>query len=327
MKKKIFPILSLLLTAVLLFAACGGNAPQKDPDGKLKILCTIFPEYDWVRQILGERTNEVDLDFLLDSGTDLHSFQMTTDDKIAILNSDLFIYTGGESDKWVDDVLRDAPDLKALNLLEALGGRAKAEQALEGMQETEEEDEEEEELDEHIWLSLRNASVLSEVILGELVSLDPGHADEYKENLKAFQASLNGLDMEYENSVKGARYNSVMFCDRFPFRYLTEDYGLTPYAAFSGCSTESQASVETQTFLIEKLNELGLPAVIVTESSDQATAKTVVNSSNDKDRKIVVMDSMQSVTAQKAEQGCSYLDTMTDNLKQLRVALGYADAQ
>ncbi|MBQ6420116.1 MAG: zinc ABC transporter substrate-binding protein [Clostridia bacterium] len=327
MKKKIFPILSLLLTAVLLFAACGGNAPQKDPDGKLKILCTIFPEYDWVRQILGERTNEVDLDFLLDSGTDLHSFQMTTDDKIAILNSDLFIYTGGESDKWVDDVLRDAPDLKTLNLLEALGDNAKAEEALEGMQENEEEEEEEEEMDEHIWLSLKNAAILSEAIEGKIAELDPENASVYEENLKSFTASLDALDKEYQASVDGAQFKSVMFCDRFPFRYMTEDYGITPYAAFSGCSTESQASVETQTFLIEKLNELGLPAVIVTESCDQSTAKTVVNSSNDKDRKIVVMDSMQSVTAQKAAEGCSYLDVMTENLRQLRIALGYSDAE
>ncbi len=328
MKKTIVLILTLcmLLTA---FAGCGGKpadpastAPANPAAEKgLKIVCTVFPQYDWVRNILGDRLQDTELTLLLDSGVDLHSYEPLPDDLITLAECDLFIYIGGESDeKWAPGTIESTGVTNALNLLEALGDAAKEEAEVAGMQ-AEEEEEEEGALDEHIWLSLKNAAILCGAICDKLCEIDPANADTYKANAEAYVGELNALDASYAELVANAKYHAILVADRFPFRYLCDDYGITPYAAFSGCSTESQASMGTIATLAGYLDELGMETVIVTESSDRSTAEAVINSSNNKDCGIAVLDSMQGVTASRVQDGATYLGIMRENLTVLQGAL------
>ena len=464
----------------------------------LSIVCTTFPQYDWVRQILGDHVNDVDLTLLLDNGVDLHNYQPTADDIIKIAQSDLFIYVGGESDGWVEDVLATAqnPNLKTVNMLESV--EAKEEETVEGMQEEEhdhdhdeeftqediedrtladfagewvslwpmmkdgeldeycahkeEEDddpatttetyrekytkswecdvkdisvkdntvtfnyldgktvsaeyryagfatktsdsgkisvryqfetdssdapryvqfsdhghepgaaehfhlyfgndgfdaimestassyfapasldkegildmlmghEHEVEYDEHVWLSLRNAETLTQTIADALSELAPDNASVYQENAKSYIAQLSELDNQYKDAVKNGQRKTILFADRFPFRYLADDYGLTYYAAFVGCSAETEASFETIAFLAKKVDELKLPVVLTIEGDNHSIAETVVSSTQEKNQQILVMNSLQSVTEKDIADGESYLGIMTENLEVLKEAL------
>ena len=342
MKKVLSLILAALLTLALL-TACGG--PVSDRDDGIQIVTTIFPEYDWVMNILGSNPAGADVTMLLDTGVDLHSFQPTAEDILKISTCDLFIYIGGESDEWVDDALREAANqnMIVLNLLDTLGDAVKEEEVVEGMQEEEhdhdhdedeehedhdeedheehEHDEEETEYDEHVWLSLRNAAALVKSIAEAMEKIDPQNADAYRSNTAAYTEKLNALDREYQSAVAGGRFSTLLFGDRFPFRYMVDDYGLGYYAAFVGCSAETEASFETVTFLAQKTDELALPAVMTIEGTDRRIAETVVQNTKTKDQKILSMDSMQSVTAKDVENGASYLSIMEQNLAVLKEAL------
>lgn len=308
-----------VLLFALLLTACGNGGTSKTED-RLQIVATVFPQYDWVRQILGEQ--EADVTLLLDNGVDLHSYQPTADDILTISNCDLFLYVGGESDGWVEDVLAQATnkDMVAINLLDALGSSAKEEEVVEGM-EADEEEEEETAYDEHIWLSLKNAGTLCQTIADALCKLDADHADTYRANVAAYQQQLAALDGEYQAAVDDAKQKTLLFGDRFPFRYLADDYGLNYYAAFSGCSAETEASFETITFLAGKVDELQLRTVLTLEGSDQKIAQTIIGNTQSKDQQILSMDSMQSVTATRVADGASYLDIMKSNLTALQAAL------
>ncbi len=307
MRKTIFLILAVLL---LTLTACGQSDPAQDD--KLHIVTTIFPEYDWVLNILGDQSEDVEVTLLLDNGVDLHSYQPAVDDIVKISTCDVFIYVGGESDQWVNDALKEATnkDMITVNLLESLGTAARKEEALEGM-----ETEEDPGYDEHVWLSLKNAAVLCDAITSALITADPQHAETYTANNKSYITKLNNMDKEYETIVAQSNRKTLLFCDRFPFRYLMADYGLSCYAAFPGCSSETQASFETVTFLAGKVDELNLPCVLTLEKSDQKIAATVVNATAAKSARILTMDSMQSAA------GASYLSTMENNLKVLKEAL------
>ena len=178
------------------------------------------------------------------------------------------------------------------------------------------------ELDEHVWLSLKNAKVLCTVIEEALEKVDPDHAKEYQANLETFTAQLDALDESYQEAAASAQYDTLLFGDRFPFRYLTDDYGLSYYAAFAGCSAETEASFDTIIFLADRMDELELPAILTLEGTDHRIAQTVLQTCREKDRKILEMDSMQSVTAKDVEEGASYLQIMEKNLEVLREALG-----
>lgn len=294
----------------------------------LSIVCTTFPQYDWVRQILGDRVNDVDLTLLLDNGIDLHNYQPTAGDIIRIARCDLFIYTGGESDGWVDDVLATAqnPRMKIVNLLASV--EAKEEETVEGMQEEDHDHDEHDEhahdeieYDEHVWLSLRNAETLIETIANTLCELDAANAPAYQENAANYIAQLSELDNQYKDVVANGQRTTILFADRFPFRYLADDYGLTYYAAFAGCSAETEACFETIAFLAQKVDELQLPAVLTIEGANHAIAETVVASTQAKNQVILTMNSIQSVTAKDAQNGESYLGIMADNLNVLKEAL------
>ena len=345
MMKKTFTIFLALTMVVSLLAGCGkkNNAETGESDSnKLSVVTTIFPEYDWVREILGGKAESTDLTMLLDNGVDLHSYQPTADDIVKISDCDLFIYVGGESDGWVDDALKNAANknMKVINLLEALGERVKTEEVVEGMQEEEhdhdhdhedadehddakEHDHEEEaEYDEHVWLSLKNAQTLCSAISSVLQQIDPDNKDTYAANASAYIKKLSALDADYQAAVNAAARKTVLFGDRFPFRYLAEDYGLRYYAAFAGCSAESEASFETISFLAGKVDELNLPCVLTIEGVQHKIAETIVRNTAAKNQKVLTMDSMQSTTSKDAANGTTYLSVMERNLSVLKEALG-----
>ena len=321
--------ISILIAAMLMvgsLSACG-NAGMPAASDKINIVTTIFPEYDWVMNILGDNPAGAEVTMLLDNGVDLHSYQPTADDILKVSACDMFIYVGGESDEWVKDALKEATnkDMVVINLLEVLGDQVKEEEVVEGMQgEVEEEHEEEEEgpeYDEHVWLSLRNAETLTASISKALQKIDEINATVYQNNADAYIAKLRDLDKQYEDAVSSASVKTLLFGDRFPFRYLTDDYGLSYYAAFVGCSAETEASFETIMFLAGKVDELGLHAVMTIEGADHRIAETIVQNTQAKDQQILSMDSMQSVTSKDVENGTTYIGVMENDLAVLKEAL------
>ncbi len=318
--------ISLAICAVIIIcslAACG-KSPANPEDGaeKLKIVTTIFPVYDWVKNILGDKAASADVTLLLDSGVDLHSYQPTADDIVKISACDVFIYVGGESDEWVEDALAGSGNTGAIavNLIDELGAGAKSEEIKEGMEE-EEAEEEGEEKDEHIWLSLKNAAALCNAICDKICQADSDNENLYKENTASYIEKIKTLDNEYQSAVSAAKVKTVVFGDRFPFRYLVDDYGLDYYAAFVGCSAESEASFKTVVFLAGKLDELGLKYVLQIESADGRLAQSVIDASADKGREILTLNSMQSTTASDIENGADYLSIMESNLGVLKTAI------
>lgn len=322
--KKIISAMIVLTAALSVFSGCGANE-KASSDDKLSIVTTIFPEYDWTREILGDNAENVELTMLLDNGVDLHSYQPTADDIIKVSDCDLFIYVGGESDGWVDDVLKNSTnkDMKVVNFLDVLGDAVKNEEVVEGMQEEEEEhgEENEEEKDEHVWLSLKNAAVLCNAIADALEEIDPDNKDIYAENASAYIAKLSTLDKDYSEAVSNGARKTILFGDRFPFRYMADDYGLTYYAAFAGCSAETEASFETISFLAKKTDELELPCVLAIEGAKHDIAETIVQNTASKNQKILTMDSMQAVTSEDIKSGVTYLEIMEKNLSALKEAL------
>ena len=333
--KKVTALLLALLMLVGVLAGCGkqNDNNKNDETDKLSIVTTIFPEYDWVKEILGDKADNAEITMLLDNGVDLHSYQPTADDIVKISDCDLFIYVGGESDGWVDDALKNATNknMKVINLLDVLGDSVKTEEVVEGMQETEHdhdhedadehEHEEEVEYDEHVWLSLRNAETLCDAISDALQQIDPDNKDTYVANAAAYKDKLAALDGEYRKAVDAASNKTVLFGDRFPFRYLVDDYGLSYYAAFVGCSAETEASFETISFLARKVDELGLPCVLTIEGAQHKIAETIVQNTIEKNQKILTMDSMQSTTSKDVANGVTYLSIMEQNLSVLKEAL------
>ena len=327
--KKILITCAMLVTAACAFA-------------KTKIVTTIFPEYDWVKEILGNNIKDAELTLLIGNGVDLHSYQPSIQDVAKISTADVFIYVGGESDGWVADALKNAKNknMKVINLLEVLGDKVKEEEVIEGMQAEEEEehehhdheaeghhhhhhssDEEEVEYDEHVWLSVRNAKILCTEITNALCDVDSTNAAAYKANYNAYAAKLDKLDSDFTAVVKNGKKNTLLFGDRFPFRYFVDDYGLKYYAAFVGCSAETEASFETIIFLANKVDELSLNNVCQIESGNGKIAKTIIQSSKKKNAKILTFDSMQSTTTKDIKKGTSYLSTMQKNLDVLKEAL------
>ena len=320
--KKITALLLALLMLAGVLAGCGKQNDTNKTD-KLSIVTTIFPEYDWVKEVLGDKADSTEITMLLDNGVDLHSYQPTADDIIKLSDCDLFVYVGGESDGWVEDALKSAAnkDRKVIHLLEILGDSVKEEETVEGMQE-EEEDHGEKEYDEHVWLSLKNAKTLVGAISKSLQELDPGNKDTYAANADAYGQKLSALDAEYRKAVSAGTYKTLLFGDRFPFRYLVDDYGLSYYAAFAGCSAESEASFETVSFLAGKVDEGKLPCVLTIEGKNHKIAETIVQNTAGKNQKILTMDSMQSTTSQDVARGTTYLSLMEQNLDVLKEALG-----
>ena len=306
----------IILSALVLLSGCA----QPQSDKKLQVVAAIFPEYDWVRQIVGD-DDSVELTLLVDDGVDPHSFQPAVSDMVTAANCDLLIYGGGESDQWLTKLEATNPNRETLVLLPLLGAQAHREEVVEGMEAHEEgEAEDDAEMDEHVWLSLRNASLFCQAITDALCRLNPGKADTYQANLAAYQQQLDALDKDYRSTMDASPNRTIVVCDRFPFRYLVEDYGLSYYAAFPGCSAETGASFETVVFLSDKVKELGLNALLVTESSDGRMAKTVAQNAGSADMPVLTLNSMQSVSGESAKS-LDYLTVMSEDLQVLKQAL------
>ncbi|MBO4438752.1 MAG: zinc ABC transporter substrate-binding protein [Spirochaetaceae bacterium] len=323
----------ILMTLMMLVSASAFAASKKS------IVCTTYPEYDWVLNVLGSRASAFNVALLQNKGTDLHSYQPSVQDIAKISVSDLFVYVGGESDEWVEDVLQNArnKNMIVINMMKVLGDAVREEEIVEGMQESEEHEHEhghdhhegeahdheheEAEYDEHVWLSLRNAAVITQALSEAVQKLDSKNAATYKANAEAYIEKLGKLDAEFQAAVAKAETKTLVFADRFPFRYLADDYGLKYYAAFAGCSAESEASFETVIFLAKKIDELALKSVLTIEKSDKKIAKTVVSNTKAKNQQILEMDSLQSVTQKDIKGGKNYLDAMKQNLAVLKAAL------
>ena len=312
-----------LLVPVLLSAMLIGCAAKKPAgDGKLSIVCTNFSEYDWTREIIGD-TDSAAITYLLESGMDIHNYQPSAQDIMTISDCDMFIYVGGESESWVDDALRTKTNknMKIVKLFEAVNDNIKLEEHKEGMEEEHYHDEDEPEYDEHVWLSLRNAELICNDICNKLCELDSANADTYKANLAAYTDKLKALDSEYTEMAEKAKVKTLLFGDRFPFRYLVEDYGLDYYAAFTGCSAETEASFETIAKLAEKLDDFKLDTVFIIENSNDAIAKSIISSSGSNNAKIEKLNSLQSVTSDDIKNGATYLSLMNNDLETLKKVL------
>ena len=298
--KKFLIILPLIILP--LITACGVDKPTSD---KVKVVTTIFPAYDWTREIIGG--GDFDLTLLGGSGVDLHSFQPSAQDIMKISDCDVFIYVGGESDDWVDDALKQATNknMIVVNLLDALGDKVKQENH-----------DGELEADEHVWLSLKNAQILCDAITAALTKAAPTQADTLKKNCAAYKSKLAALDEKYRETLAAAQGKTLLFGDRFPFRYLVDDYGLKYFAAFAGCSAESEASFQTIKFLAGKVDELNLPGVMTIEGTNHKIAETIIASTARQNQKIFVLNSMQGKV-----DGETYLSIMEKNLTVLREAL------
>lgn len=302
----------MLAAFMLLSVGCG--APNVKRSGKINVLCTVFPLYDWARNIAG---NTAEVSLLNENGTDMHSYQPTAADIVRLHSCDILIYTGGESEKWVTEVIKQSynENLKALNLIELLGDRAVTERE-EGAEHRENGDE----TDEHIWLSIKNAEILTDKIAAALSDADNKNADIYKTNAAKYSERLTALDNEYTEVLKNAKHKTLIFADRFPFRYFTEDYGLDYYAAFPGCSAETEASFETVIFLAKKADENG-GCIFITETSNGDIAKAVNRNTAKKNKKILTLDSMQSVKKKDIKNGVTYISVMQKNLETLKIGV------
>ena len=367
-------LLSVFAAAIFSLVACNETSDKKPEQTKLSIVTTIYPEYAWVKEILGQRADSVELTLLIKNGVDLHSYKPTAQDIAKIASADMVIYVGGESDEWIKDALEATPkkNRSEVNLMTALGDRVKAEEIVEGMQgETKDErretredakedhehaeaheagehehhtkhaeehdhehhehaekhehhhhHDEDVENDEHVWLSLKNAEIIVQKIAEELSKLDAVHAAIYKQNADTYIAQLQSLDAEYREAVNGAVRKTVLFGDRFPFRYLVDDYGIKYYAAFVGCSAESEASFETIAFLAGKMDAESLPVIFTIENSNGKIAKAVLAASKkSQNSQILILNSMQSVTEKQIAEGIDYLSLMKSNLEVLKKAL------
>lgn len=345
--KKILTAAVVLMSTGLLLNGCGNTRDAQNNEtaaaanhdsaavGTLRIVCTGFPQYDFVNQVLGENPAGIEVVYLLASGVDIHNYQASAEDMIKIKTSDLLLYTGGESEQWVDTLVQQTSGnrFKAMSLLEMVD--AKEEVIVEGMEDdhddephgdkTEEHEDEdhpgESVYDEHVWLSLRNSVRIVDAVCGAISGIDPTHEAIYQSNAAAYTDKLNKLDSSYEQVVREAKRDCILVADRFPFRYLADDYHLTYYAAFPGCSAETEASFETVVFLAEKVGELKLPSVFITDGSNGKIARTVIDNSRQKEAVIKTLNSIQSVSADDINSGVTYLGLMEENLILLKEAL------
>ena len=318
MFRKLFAAVTIL---VLILSAAGCSKTQQASSKGISVVCATAPLYDWTRKIT-EGTDGTDLSLIIGNGTDLHSFQPSAKDIISIKNADVLVYVGGESDGWIRDALKDPANKnrQVVCLMDILKDAIVEEEIVEGMQGEEEDGHEEHEegpeYDEHVWMSLRLTRRSCKAIEEALEKVSSSNAAKYKANLDAYDKKLSELDRQYEEMVKGARLDTMVVCDRYPFRYLAEDYKLKYSAAFVGCSAETEASFETVKFLADKVKALDSKAVLIIDNSDGKLAKTVLETAGKSSVKVEVLDSMQSCGAD-----LDYIRTMTENLEKLKTAL------
>ncbi|MCL1832342.1 MAG: metal ABC transporter substrate-binding protein [Oscillospiraceae bacterium] len=311
-------VLALLVTTMM---ACDKNPNDSD---KKSIVVTIFPQYDWVMQILGDKADNFDITWLIGSNADMHSYSPSMSDIAKIATADLFIYVGGHSDEWVDDALAQAtnPDMVVINMVEELGDNIiMVEHDCDDDECTDDHDDDELTQEEHVWVSLRMAQELCKVIVSAIADLDPDNTATYNANATNYNLKLTALDAQYKAMANDAPNKTLVFADRFPFLYMCKDYGLNHYAAFSGCSAESEASFSVIVQLSRRINENELKYVMITETGKHDLAQTIIDQTKAKNQKILVLNGLKTVTTSDVENGVTYLSVMQSNLEVLREAL------
>lgn len=307
----------MLLAAVLLgLAACGAaeTTPQEDPG--LAIVTTVFPAYDFARQIAGERAT---VSLLVPPGAESHSFEPTAKDMIRIQECDLFFCNGGESEAWVEELLEDQEiePLVMLDCVDALEEEVK--EGMQGIHEDEDEDEEGPEYDEHVWTSPVNAKQICTALCDRLCELDPEGDTYYRANLARYCSELDALDAAFRETVANGSRRTVVFADRFPVRYFVEEYGLDYFAAFPGCADDTEPSARTVAFLIDRVRDEQIPAVFYIEFSNEKMADVICE---DTGCRKLLFHSCHNVSAEDLERGTTYLDLMWGNVAALKEALG-----
>ena len=311
-------IISLVILTLLAAGGCRQAKPQK-AEGKLNVTSVIFPSYDFVRVIAGDRVNLV---LLLPPGAESHSYEPSPRDIIAIRESSLFIYPGGQSSKWVDRILEsmDIPEgsMKILKLMDLV--EAEEEEIVEGMEDDDDPEEENSDpaLDEHVWTSPGNARSIVLSIGEALCELDPVNAEFYRQNMESYTASLDELDASFRSITENAKRKTIVFGDRFPFRYFTAAYGLSYFAAFPGCSSETEPSAATVAFLINKVKSENIPVIFHIELSNEKMADTISEATG---AKKLLFHSCHNVTKRDFDNGANYLDLQKRNAEHLREAL------
>ena len=335
-------ILIFVPAFVLSLSGCS-RTPSPDENGQTILVCG-FAQYDWVNNILGENPSDIAVERLNESSADMHSYQPTVADMVKIADCSLLIYTGGESEFWIDEAILSSgkTDSSCLSLMEIFEGPEKlcenysdalseheheheAHSEDEHEHEAGSEDEHEHEADEHLWLSLKMAPVFIEKITESICALDETNTLYYRKNSEDYIKKITNLDSSYESVADAARKtgrNLIIVADRFPFAYLTDDYHIEHIAAFPGCSAETEASFATILSLSDAVDRYLPGAVLILKKSSPDLAHTVINNSDVKDLPVLFLDDMQSVTPKDIEEGCSYISVSEDNLAAIRAALG-----
>ena len=320
MKNRIMILATASILVAGLFSACGKTAEGRvksgsaaAEDGRLSIVCTNFPEYDFARAIAGD---EADITMLLKPGAESHTFEPTPDQMITIQNSDLFVYVGGDSDEWVEDILAsmDSTKLTTFKLMDKVD--TVEEELVEGM---EPEDEEEgPEMDEHVWTSPKNAEKLVDAMAESLGKLDEDHRELFRKNADAYIKEIEQVDAEIREVVDNGKRKEIIVADRFPFRYFCDEFGLTYYAAFPGCSTDTQPSAKTVAFLTDKVSEDNIPVVFHIELSNGQMAEAI---SGDTGAKVCELNAVHNVSDNDFKAGETYVSLMRRNVDVLKEAL------
>lgn len=311
MKKTICVIIICLLLPVLFLSSCG-SAESNDKE-KLSIVCTGFASYDWISNILGENSGRWELIRLNKNGSDMHSYQPSAADVAAISNCDLLVCTGGISEEWLSRLTGSGSDFngKVYDMMGSVSQDGHDHGHDDGVCH----------LDEHIWLSPEKAIALCSGLAEEIISVDASGKEVYEKNLLSYTDKLKSLDAAYKYTIGSFENKILIFADRFPFHYLTEDYGLSYFAAFPGCSAETEASFDTVISLAEKAVESRVPALIITERSDDDIAEAIIKTSGKNDIKIYEMNSLQAVSDKDVSGGLTYIGAMEKNLEVIEKAL------
>jgi zinc transport system substrate-binding protein len=322
-------LLSFAFIAILLMVSLTGCGQEEeagaggDADQKVSVIATIFPPYDFACEIAD---GKADVTMLLPPASESHSYEPTPQDIIKIQNCDVFIYGGGESDEWVKEVLKsmDTGGMEIVTLMDCVA--AVEEEVVEGMEDEEEHEEEatggdapeEPEYDEHVWTSPKNAALIVQKIADALCAVDAANAASYQKNTATYLGELDVLDAKFQDVVDGAARKTIVFGDRFPFRYFADAYGLNYFAAFPGCSTETEPSAATVKFLIDKMKAEKIPVVFHIELSNEKMANTISEATG---AKVLLLHACHNISKADFESGLGYLDLMTKNVDALKEAI------
>lgn len=318
--KKLISVITAV-TLMLLLVSCTSVYTQNSADGeKLSIVTTIFPYYDFAKNIAGDKAN---VKMLLSPGNEPHDYDPSPSDIVSIENCDIFIYNGGESDAWVDGVLDsiENKNIKVLKMMDYVNLRYEEEidhSHHEGSVDSEHDHQDDLEYDEHIWTSIKNAETLSKSIFDAVVAADSKNTDYYSDNLNKYTAELSALDNKFKSVTDNAKRDTVVFGDRFPLLYFAKDYNLKYEAAFPGCSSETEPSIAVVTHLIDFVRDNNIPVVFYLDFSNGKTAKLI---SEDSDAKTLKFSSCHNVTKEQFADGTSYISLMEQNLSALKEAL------